>query len=339
MDHPLISITVCMRDAEEWIDDCIESLVLQTYRPLEIIAVDDGSADSGLSILERWSGEHNGIPVRVFSQKPMGLSAGRNLAVEKSKGEWVAITDIDCRPDPYWISEMFSVSDGLGDEEVWAVTGRTIFEKGETKISKLRSDSIARKYSGRPRLASLANGPCSMFKRVALDQVGGFNPEWYHAEDMEVSLQIIQAGGVIIHTPDAIVNHIAESSKSVFLRKRSRDARAHVRIRRKFGKHGVRKPNGVIHLHDFVSDAERVVWLFPIALLGLSFSMFSLLTFQSPIRNGVILVSIIWVFLIVKRGNEFLWSIALWHGAILGLSDIILGRNGHRKLVKREDQS
>ena len=337
MPFPLISITVCMRDAEEWVDDCIESLIQQTYRPLEIIAIDDGSTDSGLSILERWTGEHNGIPVRVFSQSPKGLSAGRNLAVEKSKGEWVAITDIDCRPDPYWISQMYSVSGGLDGEDVWAVTGRTIFEKGDTKISKLRSDSIARKYSGRPRLTSLANGPCSMFKREALNQVEGFNPSWYHAEDMEVSLRILQAGGAIIHTSDAIVNHVAESSRVVFLRKRCRDARAHIRIRRNFGKHGVRKPNGTIHLHDFVSDAERVVWLFPIGLFGIISCICCFLAFQGPMRNSVFLATIIWATLISKRANEFLWSIALWYGALLGIFDIVLGRHGHRKLFTKND--
>ena len=167
------------RDAEHWVDHCLESLVKQTYRPLEIIAVDDGSSDDGYSKLEAWEGEHNGITVQVLKQPATGLSAGRNLALEHSKGEWVAITDIDCRPDPYWISEMYLVSEGLEDENVLAVTGRTIFDEGDTTTSRLRARSIARKYTSRPRLTSLANGPCSMFERQALISVGGFDPKWY----------------------------------------------------------------------------------------------------------------------------------------------------------------
>ena len=81
-DGPLISLTVCMRDAEHWVDHCLESLVKQTYRPLEIIAVDDGSSDDGYSKLKAWEGEHNGISVQVLKQPPTGLSAGRNLALE-----------------------------------------------------------------------------------------------------------------------------------------------------------------------------------------------------------------------------------------------------------------
>ena len=44
-----------------------------------------------------------------------------------------------------------------------------------------------------------------MFKRDNLLAIGGFDPSWYHAEDMEVSLKLIQAGGIIVYTPNAVV--------------------------------------------------------------------------------------------------------------------------------------
>ena len=338
-DGPLISLTVCMRDAEHWVDHCLESLVKQTYRPLEIIAVDDGSSDDGYSKLKAWEGEHNGITVQVLKQPPTGLSAGRNLALEHSKGEWVAITDIDCRPDPYWISEMYLVSEGLEEENVLAVTGRTIFDEGETTTSRLRARSIARKYTSRPRLTSLANGPCSMFERQALMSIGGFDPKWYHAEDMEVSLRLLQTGGVIVHTPGAVVHHVAESSLRLFLFKRCRDARAHMRIRRRFGRHGVRKPNGFIHLHDFVSDAKEVVWLLPIALTGLGIAIaFLLLLPQQDILWWVAASNAgFWCMLYLSRWHQLLWSGALWVGACLGISDTILGRHGHPHLFRRKE--
>jgi len=338
-EGPLISLTVCMRDAEHWVDHCLESLVKQTYRPLEIIAVDDGSSDDGFAKLKAWEGEHNGIPVRILKQPPIGLSAGRNLALEHSVGEWVAITDIDCRPDPYWISEMYLVSEGLENEQVLAVTGRTIFDEGDTVTSRLRARSIARKYTSRPRLTSLANGPCSMFERKALISVGGFNPEWYHAEDMEVSLRLLQIGGSIVHAPAAVVHHVAESSLRLFLFKRCRDARAHMRIRRHFGRHGVRKPNGYTHLHDFVSDAKEVVWMLPIAILGLGFAV--ALLFSLPYQNNLWWVAAstagIWILLYMSRWHQLLWSGALWIGAGLGMIDAILGRHGHRRILQREE--
>jgi cellulose synthase/poly-beta-1,6-N-acetylglucosamine synthase-like glycosyltransferase len=312
----------------------MEALTSQSYRPLEIIAVDDGSTDGSKDVLEGWAGIHNEIEVTILTQSALGLSAGRNLALECSKGQWVAITDIDCRPDPYWIEELVRVSDGIGDEHVLAVTGRTIFDQGDTKISKIRSRSIATKYASRPRIASLANGPCSMFNRVSLLEVGGFDPSWYHAEDMEVSLRLIASGGIILYTPSAVVHHVAESSLSLFLKKRRRDARAHIRIARTYGQHGVKKPDGSLHRHDFTSDARNIVSLLPIMVIGvtMAISFVLLLPKNSPIWYIASFSVIAWLILTIGQWRRLLWSIALWVGALEGIIDAVLGRHGHNSL-------
>ena len=73
-EKPLISITVCVRDGLEWIDGCLESLKNQTYRPLEIIAVDDGSTDGSRERLEKWHNPEGELPVFVYTQEALGLS-------------------------------------------------------------------------------------------------------------------------------------------------------------------------------------------------------------------------------------------------------------------------
>ena len=104
-------MTVCVRDGEDWVDGCLEALKAQTYRPLEIIAVDDGSTDASKERLLKWKDEDAEPSIRVLTQSAKGLSAGRQWAVEEAKGEWVAITDIDVRPEPDWIETMV---DGSG---------------------------------------------------------------------------------------------------------------------------------------------------------------------------------------------------------------------------------
>lgn len=51
----LVTITVCVRDGVQWIDGCLEALLNQSYRPLEIIAVDDGSSDQSCEALHKLS--------------------------------------------------------------------------------------------------------------------------------------------------------------------------------------------------------------------------------------------------------------------------------------------
>jgi cellulose synthase/poly-beta-1,6-N-acetylglucosamine synthase-like glycosyltransferase len=285
------------------------ALCAQTYRPLEIIAVDDGSTDGSNELLQKWQisedDSSDGIPIQILSQEPLGLSAGRNKALNIAKGEWVAITDIDCRPRPDWLERMFTSSDGVD-----AVTGRVIFDEGRTSVSRLRSRTIAWKYSSRSDKTTLANGPCSMFRRERLISRGGFDPSWYHAEDMEVSMKIIQSGGSIRYEPEAVVDHVAESRLKIFLQKRRRDARAHTRIMRKY--RGVK--------HDFSKDGMLIAFLLiPYAALSVSVANF----LDPVIATAVILVSAI-----IFR-NYLLWSVALWLGTFEGCLDAILSRNGH----------
>jgi cellulose synthase/poly-beta-1,6-N-acetylglucosamine synthase-like glycosyltransferase len=285
------------------------ALCAQTYRPLEIIAVDDGSTDGSNELLQQWQisqvDSSVGIPIQVLSQEPLGLSAGRNKALNISKGEWVAITDIDCRPRPDWITRMFASSEGMD-----AVTGRVIFDEGRTSVSRLRSRTIAWKYSARSADVTLANGPCSMFKRVNLISLGGFDPSWYHAEDMEVSMKLIQTGGNIRYEPEAVVDHVAENSLKIFLQKRRRDARAHTRIMRKY--RGVKL--------DFSKDGMLIAFLL-IPYIALSATM---VNFLDPVITGAVIV----VSTIIFR-NYLLWSAALWLGTFEGCIDALLGRNGH----------
>ena len=187
-DKPLVTVTVCARNGARWVDDCLNAIHAQTHRPLEIIAVNDGSTDSTGSLMDAWmeSNSDSDVSISILHQDALGLSAGRMAALNHAQGEWGAITDIDVRPEQDWIEQLLLSNVPVGEETIVAVTGRTIFQTHTDLVSRFRAVEIASKYRSRPRRTSLANGPCSMFKRQALLDAGGFDPSWYHAEDMEV---------------------------------------------------------------------------------------------------------------------------------------------------------
>ena len=370
-EQPMVSVTVCVRDGVDWVDGCLESLIAQTYRPLEIIAIDDGSSDGSTEKLLAWKEKECDVPIRIHTQTAKGLSAGRQWAVKQSKGDWVAITDIDVRPEPNWITNMvLEIQPIDAQEKVVAVTGRTVFEHAGDVVSRVRSMEISTKYRSRPRRTSLANGPCSMFERASLLEIGGFNPKWYHAEDMEVSLRLIANGGTIVYAPDAVVHHVPEIKSSRFLAKRRRDARAHMRIVRHFPRRKRLDPG-----LDFIGSSTFVLTVFPLWVMalvsGIPF-LFSFLTqpdwsweiaktwwqTQLLLATGVLMIVhefILWrgplgvvnrgaikqgnwsLFTIFKIRNLTLrWSIALWQGMFLGITDALRGANGHRKLFGKK---
>ena len=75
---PMVSVTVCVRNGRDWIDECLESLVAQTYRPLEIIAIDDGSNDD--VIISKGHGVEAATPIESVEQ--MGDDEGNAPAVK-----------------------------------------------------------------------------------------------------------------------------------------------------------------------------------------------------------------------------------------------------------------
>tara|TARA_B110000967_G_C18852045_1_gene545150 strand:+ start:251 stop:1378 length:1128 start_codon:yes stop_codon:yes gene_type:complete len=372
-ESPLVSVTVCVRDGIDWIDGCLESLISQTYRPLEIIAIDDGSSDGSKEKLLTWHDEEREVPIRILTQGAKGLSAGRQLAVIQAQGEWVAITDIDARPEPDWITNMVLEIKPIDQhEKIVAITGRTVFEQADDVVSRVRSVEVATKYRSRPRRTSLANGPCSMFERESLLEIGSFNPNWYHAEDMEVSLRLIAKGGVIVYAPDAVVHHVPETGSTRFLAKRRRDARAHVRIVRHFPRRKRLGPE-----LDFIGSSTFVLTVFPLWMMvfvsGIPF-LFSFLTqpdwswevaktwWQTRLLLLTVGLMVVHEFILwrgplgvvnrgaVKQGKwsvitifkirnlTLRWSIALWQGLLLGIFDALRGTNGHQKLFGKENK-
>ena len=135
---------------------------------------------------------------------------------------------------------------------------------------------------------------------------------------MEVSLRLIEKGGTIIYSPEALVNHVAEEQLSIFLKKRIRDARAHVRIIRKYGLYGGRLPNGTSVKHDFTDDAVRASKYFPLLLLSL-------------VILGIILVLIPIMIVVIHPESRLriLWSISLWVGVSMGIFDSVFRKKGH----------
>ena len=93
ISEPLISVIVPVYNVEGFLDQCLESIVSQSYRHLEILVVDDGSTDSSGAICDRWAERDERI--RVIHQPNGGLSAARNTALDVMSGEWVIMVDSD----------------------------------------------------------------------------------------------------------------------------------------------------------------------------------------------------------------------------------------------------
>ena len=88
-----ISVIVPVYNTEKYLEQCLDSLLSQTYKNLEIICVDDGSSDNSLEILEKYKKLDSRII--VIAQENQGQSASRNKGLELATGNWITFVDSD----------------------------------------------------------------------------------------------------------------------------------------------------------------------------------------------------------------------------------------------------
>lgn len=101
-----VSIIIPAYNTEEYMAQCLESLLKQTMKEIEIIAVDDGSTDHTLSILKQYE-ERYPERVRVFHKENGGQASARNLAMQHAQGEYLGFVDSDDWIDLEMYEEMY----------------------------------------------------------------------------------------------------------------------------------------------------------------------------------------------------------------------------------------
>lgn len=98
---PELSIIVPIYKVEKYLDECIQSILHQTFTDFELILVDDGSPDACPQMCDAAAEQDS--RVRVIHQKNGGLSAARNMGIEAARGNWLGFVDSDdfVAPDMY----------------------------------------------------------------------------------------------------------------------------------------------------------------------------------------------------------------------------------------------
>lgn len=90
---PLISVIVPVYNVEKYLNQCVDSLINQKYKNLEIILVDDGSTDASSGLCDLWSKRDK--RVHVIHQSNQGLAAARNTGLDYANGEYIGFVDSD----------------------------------------------------------------------------------------------------------------------------------------------------------------------------------------------------------------------------------------------------
>ena len=91
--NPKVSIIIPIYNAEPYIDQCVQSILSQSFHDWEMILINDGSRDHSLKICEQLAEKDDRI--HVLSQSNMGVSSARNTGLMNAVGEYVTFIDVD----------------------------------------------------------------------------------------------------------------------------------------------------------------------------------------------------------------------------------------------------
>jgi GT2 family glycosyltransferase len=224
---PKVSVVVCTYNGSATLKLCLSSLQKLNYPQYEVIVVDDGSMDAVPEITKAFEG------VRYVRQSNLGLSAARNTGLKAAMGEIVAYTDDDCRADEDWLH--YLVGD-LHRSEFQAMGGHNFLPPDDSPLA-----AVVMASPGGPthvmlteREAEHVPGCNMVFRREALEAIGGFDPVFRKAgDDVDVCWRMQQAGYKIGFNPAGFVWHYRRSTVQAYLKQQAGYGEAEAMLLRK----------------------------------------------------------------------------------------------------------
>ena len=189
---PLISVVIPAYNAEQFLDETLESVLSQTYENWECIIVNDGSTDNTESVAKKWCEKDTRF--RYFYKENSGASDTRNLGIKKARGEYIAFLDAD---DLYMPNFLDVCLENLVEKDVDLIAPKMLEFRDVRNGVIEDEDKKDYLYSGKEGIALFLHSNrltmALLCKKSVMDEVGGFT--WHKkAEDLHCWLKVLFAG-------------------------------------------------------------------------------------------------------------------------------------------------
>ena len=186
---PRVSVILPVYNGGRYLAAAVDSILAQTFRDFELIAVDDGSTDETLALLEQWArGDGRMLCVR---QDHAGLIAALNRGLTLARGEFIARMDHDDISQPDRFARQVEFLDAHLDVAVVGSAVTLIDERGHA-IRDVRYPETPAAIAEFLRAGSALAHPAVMMRRAAVIAVGGYRPAYQHAEDYDLWLRMAE---------------------------------------------------------------------------------------------------------------------------------------------------
>ena len=220
-----LSIVVPCYNGAKVIEGTIENLLKSDYKGLKkIIVVDHCSTDNSYEIIQKCAKKYPQVMALRKPENLTGLSAeSKNYGAQFVETELIGFTDDDSRPMKDAISNIVGF---FNDEEIGAVTSRVLVKNRNKFLARLQSIeykiiAFTRKLFGFVDSIYVTNGPLSIYRRKAFEEIGGFD-EKNLTEDIELTWHFIHDGWKVGISLNSLVYTIVPDNLRSWIRQRLR---------------------------------------------------------------------------------------------------------------------
>jgi glycosyltransferase involved in cell wall biosynthesis len=193
-EEPLISVVIPCFNQERFLADAIESVLAQNRPAGEVIVVDDGSTDGSREVAAAFPG------VIVDSQPNGGLAAARNRGIARSRGSFLVFLDADDRLLPNALEANLEALSSHHSAALAAGHCRIIDSRGEIVAEYPQRAGSGDLYLALVRGNFIAMPGTVMYRRSAIEKLGGFDSSVDAAADYDLYLRIALHFGMVVHS-------------------------------------------------------------------------------------------------------------------------------------------
>ena len=213
MNEVLVSVVIPVFNSEQYITECIDSVLGQSFQDFEIIIINDGSTDNTVDIVSKYKNDQ----IKLFHQKNSGSAAARNFGVEQASGNWIAFIDAD----DIWLPDKLKKQLDHCSDHAWSHTD--LYFHGDIYPKYTKTTKFTSKHSGlilKNLLVENSIGTSSVIiKKEIFQETGGFNTELRALQDWDLWLRIAEKHPVCYFDEPLVYYRVHSSSVSRNVRK------------------------------------------------------------------------------------------------------------------------
>ncbi len=214
--RPQLSIVMSVKNGMPFLTETIESILIQTKKDWELIAINDGSDDDTGPYLQAMAQQDSRIKV-LQNETSQGMGAGLNQGIEAATSDWIVRMDGDDIMMPQRLERQWAFIQTNPDVKVSCCRGRYINENGK-EFGKTAGNLFTREkfqwYVDQNEAIGLLH-PGVIMHRETVRQIGGYRKAFWPAEDIDLWNRLAEKGHLILIQDDVLIKYRLHSSSAI----------------------------------------------------------------------------------------------------------------------------